>query len=261
MPQPHVLVVDPNPTTLRRVKAALEDTGYGILSARDAIEAEQQANGHEIALVLSSTGLPRGNGYDLARILLSRAPSTKVFLISGGFEVYNRERAEQAGVAGRISKPFSAEGLREKLEKVLGTLEPPAPEPLIDDDPIDMGAGLLQPTPASSFPPAGFHEPLKPTYRPLVAQERIASILPRSYEQVPADTSPAALSPALERSIMEVLPEVVEAVLKLTLQSSPAFRDLVEVAVDEAVRSQLPDIARRVIEERLVELEAAQELP
>ena len=52
------------------------------------------------------------------------------------------------------------------------------------------------------------------------------------------------------------LPEVVEAVLTRALERSPAFRDLVEGAVDEAVRAQLGSIARRVVRERLAEIEA-----
>ena len=85
MHQSHVLVVDPNPLILQRVKSALAGSDYGILSARDASEAETLAAGQQIAVVLSSTGLPRGNGYDLARSLLSAHPDAKIFLLSGGF--------------------------------------------------------------------------------------------------------------------------------------------------------------------------------
>ena len=81
-----------------------------LVSVGDAIEAEDCASVQNLVLILSSTGLPRGNGYDLARSLLAQHPAAKVFLMSGGFEVYNKTRAEEAGVFGRISKPFSADG-------------------------------------------------------------------------------------------------------------------------------------------------------
>jgi hypothetical protein len=64
------------------------------------------------------------------------------------------------------------------------------------------------------------------------------------------------VGPALERAIMEVLPEVVEAVLRNALVTSPAFRELLSVAVEEAVRAQLPAIASRVVEDRLAILES-----
>ncbi len=263
MPQPHLLVVDPNPSTVQRVRSALAGSTYNILTARDAVEAESQASGRDIAVVLSSTGLPRGNGYDLARTLLAHQPSTKVFLLSGGFEVYNRDRAEQAGVTGRISKPFSVDGLRARLEQILGPLRA-----LQEDTLPEMELPSLRDAPLEPLPP----EPLEPTptdrlhsritsslhgYLPPLAEERIATIIPRDYQQLPATAASVEdLSPALERAVMEVLPEVVETVLRHSLQASPAFRDLVEVAVDEAVRARLPEIARRVVQERLAEIEA-----
>jgi len=281
MRRSHVLVVDPNPATLSRVQSAFDGSAFTILSARDAIEAEDRASGQQLSVILSSTGLPRGNGYDLARTLLASHPDAKVFLMSGGFEVYNRSRAEQAGVAGRISKPFSADGLRTRLEAVLGPLAASgsmlegdargAFDALSDSLEPPLGGGAFAP---DSLPQteeivgldASLMEPLLPTderalvagdYRPPLEGERVASILPRDYTDVPAGgASVEALEPAVEAAVMEVLPEVVEAVLRRTLQSSTAFRDLVEVAVDEAVRAHLPTIARRVIRERIAEIEA-----
>jgi CheY-like chemotaxis protein len=253
MRQPQVLVVDPNPATLSRVQSALEGSAFAVLSARDAVEAEDRAAGQELALVLSSTGLPRGNGYDLARTLLAHHPAAKVFLMSGGFEVYNRARADQAGVTGRISKPFSADGLRTRLEAVLGPLIN-ASAALVDDDrlsglEIDMMEPLQQ-TDERELP-------VRSDYTPPLEGERVATIIPRDFKQTPANgASVEALEPAVEAAVLEVLPEVVEAVLRRTLQSSSAFRDLVEVAVDEAVRAHLPAIARRVIRERIAEIEA-----
>jgi hypothetical protein len=54
---------------------------------------------------------------------------------------------------------------------------------------------------------------------------------------------------------MEVLPEVVESVMRRMLRTTPAFRDLVEVAVDEVVRDLLPTIAKQMVQDRLAELE------
>jgi CheY-like chemotaxis protein len=258
-----VLVVDPNPTTLSRVESAFLGSAYSILSARDAVEAEDRANGQDISLILSSTGLPRGNGYDLARTLLADHPDAKVFLMSGGFEVYNRTRAEQAGVMGRISKPFSADGLRARLESVLGPFQLEAS----DGDDFYAPSSTAGPNADSPEPPASLEidltDPIRPmdpqasSYSAPLEEERVATIVPRDYQQTPAaGASVASLEPAVEAAVLEVLPEVVEAVLRRTLQTSTAFRDLIEVAVDEAVRAHLPAIARRVIRERIAEIEA-----
>jgi hypothetical protein len=93
-----------------------------------------------------------------------------------------------------------------------------------------------------------------------VGDERLASFLPRDWKALPpVRVDPAVVMPAVERAILEVLPEVVEVVLRQALATSPAFRDLVEAAVDEAVRAQLGPIARSVVRERLAEIEAASE--
>ena len=89
-----------------------------------------------------------------------------------------------------------------------------------------------------------------------VSSERVATFLPREYQDVPIVAVDAeVVGPALERAVMEVLPEVVEAVLRNTMVTSPAFRELLSVAVEEAVRTQLPAIASRVVEDRLAVLE------
>ena len=60
----------------------------------------------------------------------------------------------------------------------------------------------------------------------------------------------------MERAVLEVLPEVVEAVLRNAVGSSTAFRELVQAAVADAVRAQLPEIAAAVVRERLAAFEA-----
>ncbi len=239
----YVLVVDPNPLTHRRVTEALGDAGVQILFARDAVEADQKGKGHAISLLLSSAVLPRGNGYDLTRAVLARCPDAVCYLLTGGFEVYNSTRAAEAGVSGQIPKPFSAELLRDQVGGALKLgrgLEAATAE--LDDlpveiklDPVEEGAGYAPPT----------------------SGERIATFLPRDYGEIPlVAVDPAVVGPALERAILEVLPEVVDVVLRRVLQSSSSFRDLVEGAVDEAVRAQVPAIAARVVAERMAEIEA-----
>lgn len=256
MSQSFVLVVDPNPSTARRVEEALRGTGFGLLCSRDAPEAITASEGHDLSVVLASASLPRGNGYDLARQLRELHPAAAVFLLAGGFEVYNPQRAEEAGVTGQIRKPFTAAGLSAHLEQVLGPLGQ-AIEPIADDavtslDELDAAAV----EPLVQTVPVDMAAPRAPAHRPPASDERIATFLPRDYQQLePVAVDPEVIGPALERAILEVLPEVVQRVLRHSLSSSPDFRDLVEVAVEDAVRAQLPEIAERVVQERLRERE------
>ena len=79
-----------------------------------------------------------------------------------------------------------------------------------------------------------------PQYRPPTSSERIATFLPRDYEELPrVAVDPAVVGPAVEQAILEVLPEVVEAVLRRTLETSGTVRDIVEAAVEKAVKKAM----------------------
>jgi DNA-binding response OmpR family regulator len=79
-----------------------------------------------------------------------------------------------------------------------------------------------------------------PQYRPPTSSERIATFLPRDYEDLPrVAVDPAVVGPAVEQAILEVLPEVVETVLRRTLETSGTLRDIVDAAVEEAVKKAI----------------------
>jgi hypothetical protein len=91
---------------------------------------------------------------------------------------------------------------------------------------------------------------------PPIADERRASFLPRDWRTLPpVQVDPEVVGPAMERAILAVLPEVVEIILNKAMTSSPAFREMVEVAVEAGLREELPGIARKVIRERMAEIE------
>ncbi len=243
MAQSIILVVDPNPLTHRRVVEALADVRLEILWAKDAAEALQKAASAPVAVLLASAVLPRGNGYDLTRAVRALHSGAQAWLLAGGFEVYNADRARDAGVVGHVPKPVNVAALRAQLADALaaaGQAEPASPS-----EPEGPEEVAVEPI-----------ESLMP-YAPPTTGERIATFLPRDYTQIPlVRVDPAVVGPAMERAILEVLPEVVEVVLRRALHTSQSFRDLVETAVDDAVRAQLPALAERLVAERLKELEA-----
>ncbi|MDP2305934.1 MAG: response regulator [Pseudomonadota bacterium] len=281
MPTRTVLVVDASPLSARRVQEALRGTGFTVVVAANNADAEVAVEAGGISVALAALSFPGGNGYDLARVVKTRSPEAVVFLLCGGFEVFNGERADQVGVYGRINRPFAVDTLVRHLEAALGPLAPgggtdtPAPSsefdpvlpirrppvvvnnpaPVEPADTIQAYDGPMAPAPA---PAAALDDGASP--RTSVGDERLASFLPREWRShPPVRVDPDVVGPALERAILEVLPEVVEVILNKALSRSPALRDLIEVAVDEAVRAQIGPIARRVIRERLAEIEAGGE--
>lgn len=242
MTEPTLLVVDPNPATVRRIDEAFAGLDLRVCGVRDATQADAALDGVNLVAALLSASLPRGNGYDLARRLRERFPATAILLMTGGFEVYNRTRASESGVTGHLGKPFSTDAVRDAVQSLIGPLDALA----------SLGA-----RPSASSPPGPGGPAAATAAAPPTTAERVATILPRAYQDVPVvAVDPSVVGPALEGAIMAVLPEVVEALLRKSLVTSPAFRELVAVAVEDAVRAQLPAIASRVVEDRLAVLES-----
>ena len=223
------LVVHPNPNTQRRASQALALLGFRVVSASGVRESRMQTGSGSVDVVLSGVRLPDGSGYELARTLRESHPAALVFLLSGGFDVYDEGQAADCVVDGRVSVPFTTESLRTRIEASLGPLrvdEDPAdplshkPPPMRDDEPTPVAAST---------------NPLPP-----VSSERMASFVPRDGRQPePVAVDPAVVGPALERAILEVQPEVVEGVLRSALTANPDFRSLVEKAIQDAVADKL----------------------
>jgi CheY-like chemotaxis protein len=254
-----VLVVDPSPVTANRVRDALAGSGLELVIATDQAQADAALRRPDLGVVLVSTWFPGGEGYAFAQAVHTRHGEAVIYLLCGSSDSYDGERAHAAGVEGPIVRPFSVDTVRRHLEAVYGPLadsELPAVEPLPIDVLEDVGDVTEDPPTLEAEAVRTLEgEPLPP-----VGDERLASFLPRDWRtHPPVRVDPAVVGPAIERAILEVLPEVVEIVLAKAFSSSRSFQDLLEVAVDEAVRAQLPAIARKVIRERLAEIEAAGE--
>jgi CheY-like chemotaxis protein len=247
-----VLVVHPNPATHRKVDEALGQTGFPVLHTRGSQGLTEVIEGQQVDVVLSAITLDSTNGYDLGRTLRDRFPAALIFLLAGGFEVYNVDRAESCGVDGRIGVPFTPIGLRAVLEDKLGALprlsELPEP-PLVGLGEVPSYAGaILVDDVATPQVPTGSPPP-RPG--PPGTEERLASFLPRDHRAAKlVAVDPSVVGPALEKAVLEVLPEVVEGALRTALASSPEFRTIVAEAVSEVLKARLPEIAAQVLAHR-----------
>jgi CheY-like chemotaxis protein len=203
--RPTVLVLDGTPATAPRVGELLRGRGVEVRGVSTVEEAERALDAGEVPVAFVAVALPRGNGYDAARALRACDPRCAIFLMTSAFDVYRAERATSVGVAGRLMLPLDARAVE------------------------DAVAGLLG-------------EPYAPPALPSVGDERVASFLPRDYARYPAvRVDPDVVGPAVERAVLEVLPEVVEAVLYNALRTSPELR----ARVAEAVQAALRDDARQ----------------
>ena len=78
-----ILVVEDEPANRRVLSYFLSHEGYEVVGAKDGLEALELYAQSRFDLVLSDLKMPRMDGISLARHILSTAPTTPVFLMSG----------------------------------------------------------------------------------------------------------------------------------------------------------------------------------
>ena len=115
-----VLVVDDEVAVRRFAMRVLEREGYGVLEARDGVEALEVVRGGlvSIEVVVSDIVMPRLNGVELIQALATTNPSLPVILMSG----YTTAALSELSIAtpcAMLAKPFAAERLVEEVERCI----------------------------------------------------------------------------------------------------------------------------------------------
>ncbi len=116
-----VLVVDDFPTMRRIVKNLLKQLGFeNIDEAEDGNMALNKMKGSSYGLVVSDWNMPNMEGIELLRNVRADAAlkDTPFLMVTAEAEKEKVIEAIKAGVDNYIVKPFTAEILKEKLEKI-----------------------------------------------------------------------------------------------------------------------------------------------
>ncbi|HIJ60706.1 MAG TPA: chemotaxis protein CheY [Nitrospirae bacterium] len=116
-----VLVVDDFPTMRRIVKNLLKQLGFdNIDEAEDGLMAFQKLKTGGYGLVVSDWNMPNMEGIDLIRKIRQDPvlKDTPFLMVTAEAEKEKVIEAIKAGVDNYIVKPFTAEVLKEKLEKI-----------------------------------------------------------------------------------------------------------------------------------------------
>ena len=117
------LVVDDFSTMRRIVRNLLHDLGYpNVTEADDGKTALPMLQGGVFDFLISDWNMPGMSGLDLIKAVRSDAKLAKMPVLMLTAEAKREQiiEAAQAGVNGYVIKPFTAETLKEKLDKILG---------------------------------------------------------------------------------------------------------------------------------------------
>lgn len=118
----NVLIVDDYKTMLRIIRNLLKQIEFNnVEEASDGTEALAKLRSGQFGLVISDWNMQPMTGLELLQEVRAdaRLKSTPFIMITAESKAENVVAAKQAGVSNYIVKPFNAETLKEKIEKVL----------------------------------------------------------------------------------------------------------------------------------------------
>ena len=120
-----ILVVDDFATMRKVIKNLLRQTGYqNVTEAEDGVVALEELRSQKIDFIISDWNMPNMTGIELLRAVRadSELSSLPFLMITAESLKDNVLEAVKAGVSNYIVKPFTAEVLSEKIEKIIEKL-------------------------------------------------------------------------------------------------------------------------------------------
>ena len=124
--KPRILVVDDHPDSRLIMVMVLEKWGYEVVEARDGKEALAQLESGNFNLVVIDIAIPFVDGREVAKLIRNN-PRTKHIPLLAATALdtsENRKMCLAAGFDDFLSKPFSMESLKAKVNALLGHRNP-----------------------------------------------------------------------------------------------------------------------------------------
>ncbi len=117
-----VLIVDDDPSALDLLCAYVDSFGFSCDRAADGKTAIQKLRAGNFTIVLADIIMPRMDGMQLLRHIREHHPHIGVIMITGG-QSFSYTGVIKAGASDFITKPFSADELEAKLNRLVRELD------------------------------------------------------------------------------------------------------------------------------------------
>ena len=120
-PEMRVLVVDDFSTMRRIIKNILRQLGFtNVVEADDGTTAWEVLNKDKIDFIVSDWNMPKMTGIELSRKVRSSEEFADIpfLMVTAEAQQENIIEAVQAKVSNYIVKPFTAETMKQKIEKI-----------------------------------------------------------------------------------------------------------------------------------------------
>ena len=120
-----ILLVDDFATMRKVIKNLLKQTGYNNVSeAEDGVEALKALKSEKMDFIISDWNMPNMTGLELLKAVRADKDLTGLpfLMVTAEGLQKNVLAAVKAGVSNYIVKPFTAEVLNEKIEKIIAKM-------------------------------------------------------------------------------------------------------------------------------------------
>lgn len=120
-----ILIVDDFATMRKVIRNLLKQVGYeNIVEAEDGAIALRTLKAQKVDFVISDWNMPNMSGLELLKAVRAAEElnATPFLMVTAEALQENVIAAVKAGVSNYIVKPFTAEVLNSKIEKILGSL-------------------------------------------------------------------------------------------------------------------------------------------
>ncbi|MBU1196462.1 MAG: response regulator [Proteobacteria bacterium] len=117
-----ILIVDDFATMRRILKNILKQLGFkNLVEADDGTTAWDVLEGQTIDLIISDWNMPKMTGLELLKKVRASDSHKRIpfLMVTAEAQKQNVIEAVQAGVSNYVVKPFTAEAISDKLEKIL----------------------------------------------------------------------------------------------------------------------------------------------
>ncbi len=120
--KPLVLVADDDDDIRALVSYRLERSGYDVVSACDGEEALAVASARPVSLAILDVMMPKADGFEVTRRLRANEATQRlpVILLTARAQESDVNRGFEAGADDYLTKPFSPQELRARVQAILG---------------------------------------------------------------------------------------------------------------------------------------------
>jgi CheY-like chemotaxis protein len=248
-----ILVVDDSATIQKVVELTFSKEDFVLVQARSGDEGIRKAMETRPDLILLDILMPDKDGYAVCAALRAQPVlrNVPVILLTGTFEVYDKEKAAKVGADDFVTKPFESQLLIGKVKKLLFTkslaVTPPPARPATAPPPakpvtptglpraLSLSSTIEPPKPAPAAPPPS--ELSAPSLE--ISQDQLWQML-----EAPVTPPPPARSFDLNLDVLE--PAATAAPPEVTLSDVSALDfEAVEAApaAPEALDRETPPAA------------------